>query len=49
MFTIEYVVRIVAAKDANRYVTSFRRLCSACGLERNDEDAVFYKRCGTRI
>ena len=40
---------IVTFEYARAYSAGPWRLCPVCGLERNDEDAVFCKRCGTRL
>ena len=40
---------IVTFEYARAYQAGPARLCSSCGLTRHDEDAVFCKRCGTRL
>jgi voltage-gated potassium channel len=40
---------IVSIEYARASMVGPARLCSACGLERHDQDAIFCKRCGTRL
>jgi voltage-gated potassium channel len=40
---------IVSIEYARASALGLARRCSACGLERHDQDALFCKRCGTRL
>jgi voltage-gated potassium channel len=40
---------IVTIEYARASALGPARPCSACGLERHDQDAIFCKRCGTRL
>ena len=40
---------IVTFEFARAYGTGSVRACSECGLARQDEDAIYCKRCGTRL
>lgn len=40
---------IVSIEYARASAPGLAQRCSACGLERHDQDAIFCKRCGTRL